>query len=133
MSAEWTIRPCADELPHMSHVVYRGDRTVGIPPVVCHGVRPYPTGREDERITFDQAGVYEIRGGSDGLTVTRVGGLIQLPTCPRCGNPPQFALPGQFFCGTDGCAVLSWNPYDTIEEFEATAQEVTILRAGDDG
>ena len=54
-------------------------------------------------------------------------GLVR-PCCPRCGELPRFVLGGgtQAFCFTDGCAVMTWNPY--IADFEATAHEIDLSR-----
>lgn len=35
------------------------------------------------------------------------------------------AFRGQAFCGTDECDVLTWNPTQTVAEFEANARPVT--------
>ena len=32
----------------------------------------------------------------------------------------------QWFCGTPSCDVMTWNPRDTIEEFEAKAVGVEL-------
>jgi hypothetical protein len=38
--------------------------------------------------------------------------------CPVCGAPPVFATLNltPWFCGTEDCIVLSWDPYSTLEE-----------------
>lgn len=50
------------------------------------------------------------------------------PVCPRCGQPPIMVLDEgrQAFCGTEGCAVMAWNPTQTPEELEADKKEITL-------
>lgn len=52
------------------------------------------------------------------------------PRCPRCDQPPRFLMGGgtQAFCGTDDCAVMTWNPQVTAAEFEATAAPTQLTR-----
>jgi hypothetical protein len=53
---------------------------------------------------------------------------ILCPNCPVCGQPPTLALAGmsQWFCGTDGCVVLCWEPYSTLEANLLHASPATV-------
>jgi hypothetical protein len=43
---------------------------------------------------------------------------IVCPTCPICDGPPVLALPEltPWFCGSDGCITLAWDPYTPLTE-----------------
>ena len=47
--------------------------------------------------------------------------------CPGCGEYAALALPSQAWCGTDGCAVLAWNPGQTLAEL---AEDILWIDAG---
>lgn len=49
---------------------------------------------------------------------------------PACDQPPWAVMGGgtQAFCGTDDCAVMTWNPQVTAAEFEATAEPIQLTR-----
>jgi len=52
--------------------------------------------------------------------------VILCPRCPVCGRPPLFALEQitPWFCASDDCNVLAWDPYSTLEENLTDARPV---------
>ena len=60
---------------------------------------------------------------------------ILTPCCPKCGQPPVMAFGGgsQAFCGTDSCAVFTWDTAESAETFEANAKPVRFIDNDKDG
>lgn len=49
------------------------------------------------------------------------------PVCPFCGGEPHAAASHtQWFCGTDGCPCLMWNPRVTPAENRRDAGPIQI-------
>lgn len=48
-------------------------------------------------------------------------------SCPGCGEPAELEVgTEQFFCGSNDCHVLMWNPTLTLEELQADIGELRI-------
>ena len=49
-------------------------------------------------------------------------------SCPRCHEPPMMVLGAgsQAFCGNEACEVFTWNPRESVVEFEANARPVQV-------
>lgn len=39
---------------------------------------------------------------------------VLTPDCPTCGHPPKFKTMLPYFCSTEDCAVVSWDPTMTL-------------------
>lgn len=54
--------------------------------------------------------------------------MILCPTCPLCSQPPHVGLDGlsPWFCGTDDCPALCWDPYSSLEENLTNAGPVEV-------
>ena len=51
---------------------------------------------------------------------------ILAPLCPGCNEPPELALDRQYWCGSDSCRVICWDPTDDPARFKARAQQVDL-------
>lgn len=65
---------------------------------------------------------------------TRGGGSwkIRTPDCPRCGQPAASlsifgVLVTPFFCGSEECDVVSWDPTLTLAEIRAATPDIIDL------
>lgn len=51
---------------------------------------------------------------------------ILAPRCPGCDEPPRVALDRQYFCGTDDCSTICWDPTDDPAQHKARAHQVDL-------
>lgn len=52
---------------------------------------------------------------------------IQCPRCPLCDSPPVLGLTLilPWFCSTESCLVLAWDPFETLEANLMDAAPIT--------